>query len=189
MPRPVSLFFVVFIGLFIGLGGRALLDHAFAKSKAQQVAELFEQICIKGEPARDYQSRIPARMVRSDSFGPDARIWIDPVTKVFLDLKGTQCSMNLNGDASFIQDDMGHALLSHMTELVSRHFPQLKIDPKATMNPVDLFVAWSNWENAKRFTPQRGVVSLWIHDHGEKFTHLSVSPRSDGTSLNPTTPL
>jgi hypothetical protein len=188
MPRPISLFFVVFIGLFIGLGGHALLDRTFTKSKAQQVAELFEQICIKGEPARDYQSRIPARMVRSDSFGPDARIWIAPVTKVFLDIEGKLCTMRLHGDASFIQDDMGHALLSHMTELVSRHFPQLKVDPKAKMNPADLFVAWSNWERTKRFTPQRGVVTFWIHDHGEKLTFLSVSPPSDGTRLNPSTP-
>ncbi|MGH1355829.1 MAG: hypothetical protein ACRBBS_12210 [Thalassovita sp.] len=187
MPRPFALFLVILFGLFLGLGSHALTDQAFAKNKSQQVANIFEQICIKGEPARNFQDRIPPRMVRSDSFGPDALIWIDPVTKVFLTIKDTRCSMNLYGDAAFLTDETGHALLSVVTELVSKHFPQLKIDPKAKMHPDDIFVAWSNWERTDPATPQRGAVILWIYDHGEKSTFLSLTLPRDGTSLTPST--
>lgn len=177
------------VGLSLGAAGRTLFDHSFAKSKAQQVADLFEHVCLKGEPARDFQDRLPARLVRSDSFGPDALIWIDPVTKVFVDLKKNLCSMQLYGEAAFVTDDMGHALLSLVTDQVRRHFPKLKVNPKAVMHPDDIFVSWDNAQDSPKSGGLRGSIGIWIRKQKDDFTLLTVYPPRDGSGLNPSTAL
>lgn len=189
MPRLVPLFLVVLVGLSLGAAGRTLFDHSFAKSKAQQVADLFEQVCLKGEPARDFQDRLPARLVRSDSFGPDALIWIDPVTKVFVDLKRNLCSMQLYGEAAFVTDDMGHALLSLVTDQVARYYPKLKVNPKAWEFPGDVFISWDNAQDSPKSGDQWGNVVIWVRKQKDDFTLLYIRPPRDGSGLNPSTAL
>jgi len=84
--------------------------------------------------------------------------------------------MSLDGDASFLTDDMEHALLSHVTDLVDRHFPKLKVNLNAVMNPDSIFVSWDNSQDYPKKGNQWGNIGNWVRYLPNNYTNLSLTP-------------
>lgn len=125
---------IILSGVKLGFCGSSKLWPV--PSRATQIANLFEEICLKRAKG------LPAAPSDLGLFKPrwPEHSWIDPKSRSFLNLTNSGCDIETVHPNALSQED-AEQLLHIVSALQAKHFPDLIFDPKAQMGTV--FAGWA----------------------------------------------
>ncbi|WP_299418738.1 hypothetical protein [uncultured Shimia sp.] len=121
------------------LGGlvTGLLISAIAlipKSRAAQIAEFFEEICISNHYAQPTES-LAAWGFEAVKDTDGSPLWVHPFTATFLKLEPRRCGLDTLAPLA-LSETQARELLRLLEAIVKRRFPELTYDPNAQMGSV-----------------------------------------------------
>jgi len=169
---------IILAGLAVGYGLMEHLQKRSLEQQAKQAFDRFKDICL----APLEQSR-PTAFASQPLFGlpdlittQDPDMWLDLSNNGILSISPYRCAYRFYENTAAQLISVSELLEQRTDRFVARYATELEIDPKAQLNPKDLFVAWTNWRNSPAGASRWGVTLLAGHYTAEgPFVSMTVT--------------
>jgi hypothetical protein len=162
------LFPVVATGLLAGFAIASIIWPVH--SRAERLSDLFADYCLPHHHGEDVTAKAEANLVLHKRTSSSTH-WIDQVSGSFLELGKRSCLVTTYHPFALSAPD-ALELLDLTAAIVAEEFPELPVDPKATMGPESLS---KGWLSGKVQSPERWGVFFWAYPDLGKSSGSSIS--------------
>lgn len=144
------------LGLIAGFTAASILWPV--PSRAERIATLFKDYCLPYARGKDLTSQALIHLVAEGGDLGTTR-WIDTKSASYLSFKPNRCVLETTHPFALSAVD-AKELLDLIAPIVAQEFPELPIDPKATMGPDSIS---KGWLLGKVQSPERWGVFFWAY--------------------------
>lgn len=129
---------IVALGLIAGFTAASIFWPV--PSRGERIATLFKSYCLPHHRGEDVTAKASADLVPHAHTASSTQ-WIDQASASFLQLATRRCQVTTTHPFALSALD-AKELLDLIAPIVAQEFPELPIDPKATMGPDSISKGW-----------------------------------------------